>query len=250
VVTGGASGIGAACVQRLRADHDHVLLLDRSAPAGQEEAGASAGWGSVRYVATDVTEPASLAAAAGMADGLGEVRTLVCAAGVQGYGTVTETDPAEFDRVIGINLRGVFLTCRAMVPVMTSPAAIVVVSSVQAHAAQTGVVAYAASKGGLLAMVRAMAVDLAGAGIRVNAVCPGSVDTPMLRATAAGIAKDGDTDRVVADWGRSHPIGRVARPAEVAEVVAFLADPAASFVTGEDVKVDGGLMAQIPVSLD
>jgi NAD(P)-dependent dehydrogenase (short-subunit alcohol dehydrogenase family) len=95
-----------------------------------------------------------------------------------------------------------------------------------------------------------MAVDLAGAGIRVNAVCPGSVDTPMLRASAAGVATDGDTDRVVAEWGRSHPIGRVAQPGEVAEVVAFLAGPAASFVTGEDVRVDGGLMAQIPVRLD
>jgi NAD(P)-dependent dehydrogenase (short-subunit alcohol dehydrogenase family) len=99
-------------------------------------------------------------------------------------------------------------------------------------------------------MVRAMAVDLAAEGIRVNAVCPGSVDTPMLRATAAGLAVDGDTDRVVADWGRSHPIGRVAQPAEVAEVVAFLAGPASSFVTGEDVRVDGGLLAQIPVRLD
>jgi NAD(P)-dependent dehydrogenase (short-subunit alcohol dehydrogenase family) len=99
-------------------------------------------------------------------------------------------------------------------------------------------------------MVRAMAVDLAGVNIRVNAVCPGSVDTPMLRASAASLAHDGDTDRVLAEWGRSHPLGRVARPAEVAEVVAFLADPAASFVTGEDVKVDGGLMAQVPVRLD
>lgn len=249
MVTGGASGIGAACAQRLRADHEHVLILDRTTPVMAETLGA-VGSGSVQHVLADVTDPASLAAAAGLAAELGQVRTLVCAAGVQGYGTVTGTDPAEFDRVIGINLRGVFLTCRAVVPVLTPPAAIVVVSSVQAYAAQTGVVAYAASKGGLLAMVRAMAVDLAGAGIRVNAVCPGSVDTPMLRASAAGLAADGDPDRVVADWGRSHPIGRVAQPAEVAEVVAFLADPAASFVTGEDVRVDGGLMAQVPVRLD
>ena len=248
-MTGGASGIGAACALRLRADHEHVLILDRASPAmpSPEQVPAA---GSVRHVPADVTDPASLAAAARIAAELGPVRTLVCAAGVQGYGTVTDTEPAEFDRVIGINLRGVFLTCRAVVPVLTPPAAIVVVSSVQAHAAQTGVVAYAASKGGLLAMARAMAVDLAPAGIRVNTVCPGSVDTPMLRASAAGLATDGDTDRVVADWGRSHPIGRVAQPAEVAEVVAFLADPAASFVTGEDVRVDGGLMAQIPVRLD
>ena len=155
------------------------------------------------------------------------------------------------NRVIGINLRGVFLTCRAVVPLLDPPAAIVVDLSVQAYAAQTGVVAYAASKGGVLAMVRAMAVDLAGKGIRVNAVCPGSVDTPMLRASAAGVSPDGATDYVIAEWGRSpHPIGRVALPREVAEVVGFLADPAASFVTGEDIKVDGGLLAQIPVRLD
>jgi NAD(P)-dependent dehydrogenase (short-subunit alcohol dehydrogenase family) len=104
-------------------------------------------------------------------------------------------------------------------------------------------------KGALLSLVRAMAVDHAAEGIRVNAVCPGSVDTPMLRTSAAQFSGGRSTDEVVAEWGRSHPLGRVATPGEVAEVIHFLTSPAAAFVTGADVKVDGGLTAQLAVVL-
>ena len=126
-----------------------------------------------------------------------------------------------------------------------------IVSSVQALATQTDVAAYTATKGALNALARSMAIDEAAHGVRVNAVCPGSVDTPMLRHSA-GLFSDGTPDGIeltVAGWGRSHPLGRVAQPSEVAEVICFLASPRASFVTGEDIRVDGGLLAGLAVAL-
>lgn len=114
--------------------------------------------------------------------------------------------------------------------------------------AQSGVVAYAASKGGIKALSRALAVDHARDGIRVNLVCPGSVDTPMLR-WAAGVFGGRNEEDLVREWGRSHPLGRVAGAAEVAEVIAFLAGSSSSFVTGTETRVDGGLLATVPVVL-
>jgi NAD(P)-dependent dehydrogenase (short-subunit alcohol dehydrogenase family) len=127
--------------------------------------------------------------------------------------------------------------------------AIVNLSSVQAFASQKGVAAYTASKGGVNALTRAMAVDHAQENIRVNAVCPASVDTPMLRWAADLFKGNKSAEETVEDWGRTHPLGRVAKPEEVAEVVAFLAGPRARFVTGSEYKVDGGLLAALSVAL-
>jgi NAD(P)-dependent dehydrogenase (short-subunit alcohol dehydrogenase family) len=111
-------------------------------------------------------------------------------------------------------------------------------------ASQRNVVAYTATKGAIAAMTRAMAVDHAHEGIRVNTVLPGSVDTPMLRASARDVSPD-DPDSVIRMWGSGHPIGRVGQPAEIADVCVFLASPLASYVTGADLRVDGGLLAGV-----
>jgi NAD(P)-dependent dehydrogenase (short-subunit alcohol dehydrogenase family) len=127
--------------------------------------------------------------------------------------------------------------------------AIVNLSSVQAFASQKGVAAYTASKGGINVLTRAMALHHAEENIRVNAVCPASVDMPMLRWSAGLFRGDKSVEKLMEDWGKMHPMGRVARAEEVAEVIAFLAGPRASFVTGGDYKVDGGMLAALGVRL-
>jgi NAD(P)-dependent dehydrogenase (short-subunit alcohol dehydrogenase family) len=212
----------------------------------------AAGGAEAIAVAADVRDGLAVAAAIGEAvRAFGGLDILVTSAGVQRYGTVADTDEKTWDEVFAVNVKGVYMTARAALPYLrrSGAGAIVVVSSVQAYVAQSGVAAYAASKGALNALTRSMAIDEASHGVRVNAVCPGSVDTPMLRWSAALFSdgSPGAAEGTVSEWGRSHPLGRVARPEEVAQVVSFLASTRASFVTGEDVRVDGGLLASLAV---
>jgi NAD(P)-dependent dehydrogenase (short-subunit alcohol dehydrogenase family) len=252
-VSGGSSGIGRAVALLLASEGASVAV---SGP-GQDEAQAvadslTAAGAKAIAVAADVRDaPAVAAAVDEAARTFGGLDILVTSAGVQRYGTVADTDEKTWDEVFAVNVKGVYLTARAALPYLrrSGAGAIVVVSSVQAHATQSGVAAYTASKGALNALTRSMAIDEASHGVRVNAVCPGSVDTPMLRWSAA-LFSDGSPGAVqetVNEWGRSHPLGRVARPEEVAQVVSFLASTRASFVTGEDVRVDGGLLASLAV---
>ena len=255
LVTGGSSGIGRAVAELLAVEGASVGVCSVDAAEAGAVAGAICGSGGAAVaVPADVRDEASVAAAVrATVDAFGSLDTLVTSAGIQTYGTVTDTSTTDWDEVFAVNVRGVFLACKAALPHLrrSTRGAIVVVSSVQALATQAGVAGYAATKGALNALTRAMAVDEAGHGVRVNAVCPGSVDTPMLRESAALFA-DGSAEvtlRLLDDWGRSHPLGRVAQPREVAEVVGFLAGPRAAFMTGEDVRVDGGLLAGLPVAL-
>jgi NAD(P)-dependent dehydrogenase (short-subunit alcohol dehydrogenase family) len=255
LITGGSQGIGRAVAELLAAEGASVGVWGHEADAVEATVQAirDAG-GQALAIVADVTDPRAVeTAVSATVERYGRLDTLVTSAGIQRYGNVVDTDEATWDEVFAVNVKGVFLAARAALPHLrrSGRGSIVVVSSVQAHGTQTEVPAYAASKGALDALVRAMALDEARTGVRVNAVCPGSVDTPMLRASARRFS-DGSPaaeDEVVAGWGRMHPMGRVAAPREVAEVVAFLASRRASFVTGEDIRVDGGLLASLAVVL-
>jgi len=254
LVTGGASGIGAAVVELLAAEGHRVAVVDRdeAALAAVTARVADAGGRATGYCA-EVTDGRALREAAeDFTAGSGRLDVLVTSAGIQRYGDVLETSDELWDEVLAVNVTGVFLAARACLPMLrTARGAVVVVSSVQARASQSDVVAYATSKGALDAFARAMAIDEARHAVRVNTVSPGSVDTPMLRASAERFAAGvpGAASALLSSWGRAHPLGRLATPEEVAAVVSFLAGHGASFVTGEDVRVDGGLLATIPVAL-
>lgn len=203
----------------------------------------------VQCIACDVRDPDQVSEAVQKAVGRMPLDWLVYSAGIQHYGSVVSTPIEEYDLVQQINARGAFLACRAAIPQMRRGGAIVLVSSVQALACQQDVAAYAASKGTLEALTRAMAVDHAKDNIRVNAVLPGTVDTPMVRSSAERFGGARGIEQTLQRWGDSHPMGRVASASEIANVIAFLLSDEASFMTGGSYRVDGGLLAQLAVRL-
>lgn len=236
-VTGGGGGIGRAAAEAFaRAGARRVVILDID---GDRAAEAARGIGPrAMAAALDVTHPEATAAAmdwvAGTAGGLD---AFVHSAAIPFAAPILETAPADWHRVIAANLTGAFLAMQAAARVMAAKGGgrIVALSSVNGQRAVTGRGAYAAAKGGLEALVRAMAAELAPAGIAVNAVAPGPVDTPMVREM------HGPGTR--AAWEAATPAGRYATLGEVAEAILWLASPASGFVTGQVLAVDGGFLA-------
>ena len=253
IVAGGARGIGRAAARKLAAEDASVVICSDREDQVEGALADLRGEGlEVSGTRADVTSSDDMKRLVDFATGTyGGVDVLVNSAGVQRYGTVVETEEEVWDEVMDVNLKGIYLASRYAIPEMKKRGggAIVNLSSVQAFASQRGVAAYTASKGGINALTRAMALDHAEENIRVNAVCPASVDTPMLRWSADLFKGEKSVEDVLEDWGRMHPVGRVARSEEVAEVIAFLASERASFVTGGDYKVDGGMLAALGVRL-
>jgi NAD(P)-dependent dehydrogenase (short-subunit alcohol dehydrogenase family) len=253
IVTGGSLGIGRSTAKKLAEEEASVILCsdhEDSVEETVEELRAQKL--EVRGLRADVTASDDMRQLVDFAvETYGGIDILVNSAGVQRYGTVVETEEEVWDEVLAVNLKGMYLAARYAIPVMRERGggAIVNVSSVQAFASQKRVAAYTASKGGVNALTRAMALDHAAENIRVNAVCPASVDTPMLRWSADLFKGEKTAEETLEGFGKMHPIGRVARPEEVAEVIAFLAGPRASFVTGGEYKVDGGMLAALGVQL-
>lgn len=253
VVAGGSTGIGRGAARRLAEQGAGVVLCGRTAEtveaavADLRRAGLAA-----HGVVADVSRTADVERLVAEAVArLGGIDILVNSQGIQRYGTVLETDEATWDEVMAINLRSMYLTSRAAIPQMRrrGGGVIVNVSSVQGLATQKGVAAYSTSKAAINGLTRALAVDHAAEGIRAVAVCPASVDTPMLRWSAALFKGDGTIEQMLDTWGRTHPLGRIGQADEVGDLIAFLAGPRAAFITGAEIKIDGGMMAALGVQL-
>lgn len=254
MVTGGSSGIGLAAAELLASRGASIALCGHQAAAVESATERVGRFGtSVHGSVVDVTDEAAVRAwCDGAVAQFSGIDALVTAAGIQRYGTVADTAVEEWDEVIDVNLKGAYLSAKHALPHLRQRGgSIVLVSSVQAYVCQTGVSAYTVSKAGLNALARSIAIDEATHGVRANAVCPASVNTPMLQS-AARLFSDGTPAgeaSTLQSWGRMHPLGRVAEPAEIAEVIAFLAGPRSSFVTGVGLPVDGGLLATAGVDL-
>ncbi|MEM6377454.1 MAG: glucose 1-dehydrogenase [Bacteroidota bacterium] len=238
IVTGGASGIGEAIVRSL-AEHQAIVII---ADINEERAqGILADLNAqVHFIRTDVTQAASIKRLIAEAAAYGPLKFLVNSAGLQTYGTAETTSEADWDLTLDVNLKSMFLTGKEAIPeiLKNGGGAIVNISSVQGIRSQKNVLAYATSKAGAIALTRCMGLDYAAKGIRVNCICPGSIDTPLLRF---GAAQHGEVETVLEDWGNHHPIGRIGTPGEIANLALYLMSPNASFIVGQSIVADGGL---------
>ncbi|MCW2647739.1 MAG: hypothetical protein QOF95_847 [Pseudonocardiales bacterium] len=247
LVTGGGSGIGLAAANLFAAEGAAVAVVDVRAEAADEAAGkiVAEGGRAIALVA-NVADAAEVAAAVDRAAAeFGRIDVLYNNAGVNSAGSVADAAEDDWDRCFDVNVKGTFLFSRAVVPHLRAAGggAIVNQGSVAGLVGVPNFAAYCAAKGAVVALTRSMAIDLAPDGIRVNAICPGTVFTPlmepMLRARG-----DGDLAAGLAKTVVKYPIGRLGNPEEIARVALFLASDDASFVTGSIVTADGGMTAQ------
>lgn len=250
IVTGGATGIGRAASIAFAREGAAVTIADVDEKNGSEvakEITNKSKSGRAIFIKTDVSKSEDARCIASeTVRSFGGIDILFNNAGIQHYGNVVETSEEDWDKVLAVNLKSVYLCSKYCVPEMLKrgKGAIVNTASVQGLASQRRVAPYVASKGAIIALTRNMALDFAEKNIRVNCICPGSIDTPMLR-TAAKIFAPDNPEGAVQEWGNMHPLGRVGKPEEVAELVLFLSSDRASFITGASYLIDGGLLTPI-----
>jgi NAD(P)-dependent dehydrogenase (short-subunit alcohol dehydrogenase family) len=234
VVTGGSSGIGLAVAERFAAEGAHVFVTGRRK---DELEAAVASIGSATAVPGDISDPADLDrlydAVRDRGNGLD---VLFANAGTASFATLEEITQEHFDRIFGVNVRGTLFTVQKALPLLNDGASVIVNSSVRADDGVAAFGTYAASKAALRSYTRTWANELKGRGIRVNAISPGTIDTPAV----AGMVGEENADAVKAEFAAKVPVGRMGSVDEVAAAVAFLASDQSSFVLGANLYVDGG----------
>jgi NAD(P)-dependent dehydrogenase (short-subunit alcohol dehydrogenase family) len=247
LVTGGGQGIGRAVAMRFAGEAAAVLVGDvveaKARTVAEEITRAG---GRALGLAVDVTDPRQVEdMVAAARREFGRVNVLVTCAGVLEFGTAADTTLEKWNRVIGVNLTGTFLAAKAAIPAMIDSgggAIVTISSSTGAHDASPGNVAYVASKGGVMMLTKAIALDHAASGIRANSIAPGPTATPMLQSVM--------TPKELERFGAAMPIGRLARPEEIAAAAVFLASDEASYVTGAVFAIDGGQTAKVGMTLE
>ena len=246
IITGAASGIGAGTAEVFAEQGARLVLVDRDADGlARVAAGLPVAPGDIVIFAGDVASPETAQGAVRLADEtFGGADILFNNAGIMTSGDFREVDEAAWDDVLDINLRGFYLMSRAVIPGMLDRGrgAIVNTSSAMALMTEPGYEAYTTSKAGIIGLTKAMAVSYATQGVRVNAICPGWIDTPMNQRLAEEL---GGMDNLTPIILRQQPNGRMLSTREVGNVVAFLASDLASGMTGAIVTVDGGASAAI-----
>jgi NAD(P)-dependent dehydrogenase (short-subunit alcohol dehydrogenase family) len=248
VVTGAARGIGAAIARRLAAEGAYTICadvdveeLERVAEAIQDSGGRA------EAQSCDVSEPRDVEQLMAAAERHRGPDALVSNAAIQYERTIEDTPPEDWERVIGINLKGIYLCARAAIPRMRrlGGGSIVNMASVNGFWVEPQLGAYCTAKGGVINLTRAIALDFGKDGIRCNCICPGYIDTGMAQRY---FDVQPDPDAARAQAGRLHALGRIGRPEEVAAMALFLCSDESSFCTAQPFIVDGGLSAGVPAA--
>ena len=240
IITGAASGIGLASARQLASEGAKVLLADRSPQGEQAAAELRAQGHDARFMAADVSDELQVAALVEAAVAAwGRLDVMVANAGISGRGVTDKTALSDWERVLAVNLTGVFLCAKHAIPALrkSGGGAIISTASIVGLVGVAGALPYSAAKGAVVNMTRTMALDCAGDGIRVNTVCPGFIDAAM----------EGLTERSQEQAARLvalHPLGRLGTAQDVAKAIAFLGSDDASFITGTALVVDGGYTAR------
>jgi NAD(P)-dependent dehydrogenase (short-subunit alcohol dehydrogenase family) len=245
VVSGGAYGIGRGIVRHFAARGFAVVIADINGDRGQAlEKEIAAQGGEAFFVRTDVRDETSIQKmVATTIDRCGRIDVLCNNAGIERYKVTEDYTLEDWDAIVHTNLRGPFLCSKYALPhLRKTQGSVVNIASVQGIACEPGISIYAATKGGVLAFTRGMALDCAKDGVRVNAICPGAINTGMMEAAVAGQA---DPQAALDAVARLIPLGRIGEPQDIAPLVYFLASADASYITGATFVVDGGLLAKL-----